>query len=129
MTVETDQTPPFPATLASAVRALDERKATELTLIDVRGLSSLTDYLVFASATSEPHLRALVNTLQRELKGSGDVLGTDYTPGSGWAVVDAFHYMVHLFQAEQREFYQLEPFWNEGAALPVSPFLAEPRRA
>lgn len=114
----------LPVHLPDCIRALDDRKALDLALLDVRGLSSLTDYLLLASANSEPHLRALVNTVNRELKGTDTIVGTDYTPGSGWAVVDAFDYMVHVFETEQRNYYQLERLWNDAKKVSLEDLLA-----
>ncbi len=117
--VSSDSEADYPEGLADCVAALDDRKAIDLVVLDVRGLSSLTDFLVIAGANSEPHLKALINTACRELKASYGTVGTDGSPGSGWAVVDAIDFMIHVFEESQRHHYQLERLWND--ALPVDP--------
>jgi ribosome-associated protein len=116
--------PDCPNALIACLRCLDDRKAQRLSLLDVRNRSSITDYLLIASGTADPHLRALVGITEKELKSQGATLvGTDFFPGSGWAVVDAFDFMVHLFIEEQRELYNLEGFWRDAPRLDVEALL------
>lgn len=118
----------LPEVLAACVRVLDDRKAEKLTVLDVRGLSTLTDFLVIATGNSDPHLRALVGATERELKNMhADVLGSEYYPGSGWAVVDAFDVMIHVFKQEDRDNYDLESFWKTAPRLPVGQWLSAPK--
>ncbi len=99
--------------------ALDDRKAVDPVILDVRGISSITDFLVIVTANSEPHMKALINTAQKELKGLGGLVRTDFNAGSGWAVIDAFDFMVHIFTAEQREVYRLESLWRDARSVGV----------
>lgn len=111
--------------LQELVAALDAKKAGDLQVLDVRELSSITDYLVVATATSEPHLRALRIELERVLDGAkAPILGVDTTKGSGWTVVDAFEIMVHLFTPENREKYRLEMLWKDAKHMGVTELLA-----
>ena len=110
--------------LRELVMALDAKKAGDLQVLDVGSLSSITDYLVVATATSEPHLRALRIELERVLDAAkAPILGVDTTKGSGWIVVDAFEIMVHVFTPENREKYRLELLWKDAKQLPVAEFL------
>jgi ribosome-associated protein len=96
-------------------RALEEKKAGELRILDVRSLSSITDYLVIATATSEPHIRALRVELEKALDGAKThIVGFETRPESGWVVMDAFDVMVHIFTAEKRDSYRLENLWKDG---------------
>ena len=96
------------------VQALDAKKAENLRILDVSSLSSITDYLVLATGTSEPHLRALRIEVERVLdEQKAKILGVDTTKSSGWAVVDAFELMVHLFTPENREKYRMELLWKD----------------
>ena len=80
--------------------------------------SSITDFFILATGNSDPHLRALSNALFRQLKELRvNLVGTDSEPGSGWAVVDAFDVMIHLFLPEQRKFYQLDELWKDAYAF------------
>jgi ribosome-associated protein len=93
---------------------LDDRKAEKLVILDLRKLSSITDFFVIATATSDPHMRAMRNELDRALKEKKvQLIGVDAEAGSGWTVVDAFDVMVHLFTSEIRDHYRLENLWKD----------------
>jgi ribosome-associated protein len=105
-------------------RALDDKKAGDLAVLDVSQQSSITDYLVVASATSEPHLRALGIELEKVLDAAGvRIVGFERVQASGWLVVDAFDVMFHLFLAPVRERYALERLWRDAVEVPVGPLL------
>jgi ribosome-associated protein len=96
-------------------RALDAKKAEDLRVIDVSALSSITDFLVVATATSEPHVRALRVELEKALDSSKtQIVGVETASESGWTVMDAFNVMVHIFTAETRSRYRLEHLWRDG---------------
>jgi ribosome-associated protein len=123
----------FPKLLKLVARALDDKKAEDLRVFDVRAQSSITDYLVLATGTSEPHLRALRTELERVFDGARvPIIGVESTEGSGWAVFDAFDVMVHLFTAENRGKYRLDLLWKDSSDIPVTDLLAArppPKRA
>ncbi len=84
-------------------RVLDGKKADGLSVLDVSEQSSITDFLVIATATSEPHLRALRIELEKALDaGRVHLVGMESALECGWMVIDAFDLMVHLFLAEAR---------------------------
>jgi len=102
-------------------RALEAKKAGDLLVLDVRAQSSITDYLVLATGTSEPHLRALRIELEKTLDGAKtQVLGIESVQESGWVVVDTFDVMVHLFLAETRARYALENLWKDAIKVPAA---------
>src|SRR4051812_47571531 len=106
-------------------RALDEKKAENLKLLDVSEQSSITNFLVLATATSEPHLRAMRVELEKALDAAKvHIVGMDAEAGSGWIVVDAFDVMVHLFSADRRDQYGLENLWKDAITVPVGKLLA-----
>ena len=127
------KTPARPASKAASpaekliklvVQALDAKKAEDLRVLEVSKLSSITDYLVLATGTSEPHLRALRIELERVLdEQKARILSVDTTKGSGWTVVDAFDVMVHLFTPENRDKYRMELLWRDAVELPLSKIL------
>jgi ribosome-associated protein len=95
-------------------QALDDKKAEDLVVLDVSKQSSITNYLVLASGTSEPHLRALRQELDRVIKETDTrVLGVEAGSGSGWTVVDAFDVMVHVLTPENRVRFRLESLWGD----------------
>jgi ribosome-associated protein len=105
------------------VQALDAKKAEDLRVLDVSSLSSITDYLILATGTSEPHLRALRIEVERVLdEQKAKILGVDTTKSSGWAVVDAFELMVHLFTPENREKYRMELLWKDAEEVKLPAF-------
>jgi len=104
--------------------ALEDKKAGDLRVIDVSGLSSITDYLVVASATSEPHVRALRVELEKVLDSQKThIVGVETATESGWTVMDAFDVMIHIFTPEMRSRYRLEHLWRDGNEVPVQEIL------
>lgn len=110
--------------LKAIVQALDAKKAEALQVLHVGRQSSITDYLVLANATSEPHLRALRVELEKVLDSHhARILGTDGHQGSGWTVVDAFDLMVHLFTADNRDKYRMDLLWKDAEEVALSKLL------
>ena len=107
-------------------RALDAKKAEDLRVLDVSAQSSITDFLVLANGTSEPHLRALRIELEKVLDAAKvRIVGIDTDRGSGWLVVDAFDAMVHIFSPAMRAHYRLENLWKDATELSVPKLLAD----
>ncbi len=110
--------------LTSIARALDEKKAEDLRVLDVREQSSITDFLVLATGTSEPHLRAMRVELEKTIDRAGEpIIGVESRQGSGWTVFDVFDIMVHLLTAENRARYRLELLWKDAVEIPVAGLL------
>src|SRR5690606_8393389 len=115
--------------LRQVVRALDDKKATALRVLQVREQSSITDYLVLATGNAHPHLRALRVELEKVLDAAkAKIGGMELGNESGWLVVDAYQIMVHLFLPEQREHYRLEQLWQDAVELSVPELLAPPEK-
>jgi ribosome-associated protein len=109
-------------------RVLDDKKAGALTVLDVSAQSSITDYLILATATSEPHLRALRNDLEKALDDAKvHLVGVERAQESGWMVVDAFDVMIHLFRGEVRERFGLERLWRDATEISVGKLLQAPK--
>ncbi len=102
------------------LRVLDDKKAEDVRVLDVSGQSSITNYLIVATATSTPHLRALRVELEKALDAAKHrIVGMEVAQESGWTVIDVFDVMVHLFLAERRKHYGLENLWKD--AVTVAP--------
>ena len=99
----------------------DNKKAEEIVILDVRKVSSVTDYFVIASGTSEPHLRAIVEEITARLRDENGVRprAVDGTVHGAWVVLDFFDVIVHVMRQDVRERYDLEGLW--GDAAPVKP--------
>ncbi|WPJ96394.1 ribosome silencing factor [Coraliomargarita algicola] len=101
-----------------AVAAIEDKKGEAIRVLDVRGKSSITDYIIIATGTSDPHVKALKNGLDQALKEAGvQLLGQDREIGSGWLVVDAFDFMIHLQTSEMRDFYRLDQLWKDASEV------------
>src|SRR5258706_8544869 len=93
----------------------DNKKAENLTILDLRELSSVTDYFVIASGTSEPHLRAIVDEITENLREEHQLRprAVDGTLHTGWIVLDYFDVIVHVMRKDVRERYDLETLWGD----------------
>lgn len=108
-------------------RVLDDKKAGEISILDVSQQSSITDYLILATATSEPHLRALRVEVEKALDAAHiHLVGMEAAQESGWLVIDAFDVMVHLFLGPVRERYGLERLWQDAAEISLNKVLQVP---
>jgi ribosome-associated protein len=102
--------------LALLCRTLaDNKKAEDIVILDVRELSSVTDYFVIASGTSEPHLRAIVDEITDKLREDCNLRpkAVDGALQAAWVVLDYFDVIVHVMRADVRERYDLETLWGD----------------
>lgn len=93
----------------------DNKKAENIVVLDVRKLSSVTDYFVLISGTSHPHLRAIVEEIMGSLKEDHDLRparSEGYKSGT-WVVLDYFDVIVHIMLDETRAHYDLEGLWGD----------------
>ena len=97
----------------------DNRKAENIVILDVGKLSSVTDYFVIASGTSEPHLRAIVDEITEQLREQHEVRprAVDGTVHGAWVVLDFFDVIVHVMRQDVRERYALEGLWGDAPKL------------
>lgn len=92
---------------------LDELKARDVRVLDVRDMTSITDLMIVASGTSDRHVQALADTVvQRAKKEGANVLGVEGEQLSEWILVDLGDVVVHLMQPRIRDFYNLEKLWE-----------------
>src|SRR6267154_5035882 len=93
----------------------DNKKAEDIVILDVREISTVTDYFVIASGASEPHLRAIVDEITDKLKQDHDVRpkAIDGTLHTAWIVLDYFDVIVHVMRADVRARYDLETLWGD----------------
>ncbi len=84
-------------------------------MLDLRGISSFTDFFVICSGTSEPHLKAVAGEIEGRLREDHGVrpVAVDGFPASQWIVLDYMQVIVHVFHAEKRAFYSLEDLWGD----------------
>ncbi len=108
--------------LAQLCRTLaDDKKAEDVVVMDVHDLSSVTDYFVIATGTSEPHLRAIASNISDTLaeKHGQRPAAVDGSPRANWVVLDYFDVIVHVMRKETREKFDLEGLWSDAPRVPA----------
>ena len=112
------KTEPDPSALNLArqcVWAAQEKKALDPIILDLRNISTITDYLVICSAQSEPQIKAIANGVEQALKEgcARHPLAVDGFPTSQWIVIDYGDVMFHIFHEQKRAVYALEDLWSD----------------
>lgn len=98
--------------LAAALEAMDDDKAEDIAVIDLRRKTPLADYMIIANGRSTRHVTTIAEKLMERLKGKlGLVARAEGVEGGDWALVDAGDVIVHVFRPEVRDFYTLERIW------------------
>ncbi|MAW39319.1 MAG: ribosome silencing factor [Kiritimatiellaceae bacterium] len=99
---------------------LDDKKALNIQILDLKKVSTVSDYFIIATGANRPHLKALFEGLQLKLKEEG-LTDFDRTgiPDSGWLILDIQGVMVHIFEEEIREYYDLESLWKDALVTRV----------
>ncbi|MGQ7815747.1 ribosome silencing factor [Metapseudomonas furukawaii] len=96
-----------------AIAALEDMKGQDITTIDVRGKTSITDFMVIASGTSGRHVKSLAENVLEKAKEQGvRPLGSEGLDGGEWALLDLGDVVVHVMQVATRQFYDLERLWQ-----------------
>ncbi len=93
----------------------DDRKAENPTILDVQGLSTVTDYFLIVTGSSQPHLRAVANEIVDENKKHHEIRphNIDGSFGTGWVVIDYHSVIVHVMTEQMRDRYDLESLWGD----------------
>lgn len=91
---------------------LDDNKAQDIEVIDLRGKTSIASYMVVASGTSQRHVVSLAEHVQAALKKQKYISSSEGEEKGDWVLIDAFDVIVHIFKPEVREFYNLEKMWK-----------------
>jgi len=100
------------------VELAEDKKGSDIVLIDVHELTSLADYFVICSGGSERQLAAIADGIAEGLKSEGVLpLGREGAAGAHWVLIDFGAVVVHVFAPPEREFYQLEKLWADAPTL------------
>jgi ribosome-associated protein len=106
--------------LERVVRALASKKAQDITVLELRGLTIIADYFVIATGTSSLHIRALVDAVLADARTQGiKGIRPEGESEATWVLVDLGDVVVHIFDAEHRDFYQLERLWADAPRVPM----------
>ena len=108
----------------NVVRALDSKKAEDISVLKVENLTSITDFFVIAAANSTTQVKAIADEVEFKLKEFGVMPNKTegYTQGN-WVVLDYYQVIVHVFNTETRQFYSLENLWRDGEKIDIKEFL------
>lgn len=110
-----------PEALRLAVDAIQDLRANQLVVLDLRGLNDATDYFVIASGTSDAHVRGIAESIMEKLQRLGHhTHHVEGLSGGRWVLLDFVDFVVHLFHPETRSFYQLERLWDDAPELLIS---------
>lgn len=98
-------------------RALDEKKGEAVTVLDISKVSVMADYFVIANGNSDSQVRALVENVDEKMNEAGYALKQQEGKGGAWVLMDYGDVIVHIFDKENRLFYNLERIWSDGVVV------------
>jgi ribosome-associated protein len=104
-----------------AAGALD-KKAEDVVILDMRAVSSFTDFFVIVSGTSDPQLKAIASSIRGKVRDSENLrpFAEDGIAGSQWIIIDYGRVIVHVFHVEKRDLYALETLWGDARRIDVT---------
>ncbi|HHW31889.1 MAG TPA: ribosome silencing factor [Clostridiaceae bacterium] len=97
------------------IEILEDKKAKEINIINIRKISTLADYFIICSGTSTTHIRTLADEVEQKMHIYGyKLLGKEGYSSSRWILLDYGDVVVHIFNQDERKFYNLERLWYDG---------------
>jgi len=103
-----------------AVRAMEAKKAGDIKVLDLRAVTTFTDYLLICSGSNPRQIQAIAGEAEKQLKDAGErpqsVEGYD---NAEWVLLDYGDFVVNVFSEKAREYYDLERLWRDAAELPI----------
>ena len=106
-----------------AIQALEEKKAEDIQIIDISEISAIADYFIIANGTNRSQIQALADSVEQKLGRAGvqfkQMEGYDT---ANWILMDFLDIVVHIFDKDNRAFYDLERIWRDGKQIPLSEF-------
>lgn len=110
---------PAPAAMRAASLCLD-MKANDVVLLNLQGVTDMTDYFVIASGTSDTHVRSIGDHIIAELRKEGvRVHHVEGVQQGRWVLLDFVDFVVHIFHPTLRSFYQIERLWSDAQVVPI----------
>ena len=109
-----------------AAKALDEKKGKEISAIEITDITTLADYFVICTGTSNTHVKTLCDYTEQILEDMGEtMLGREGHRGNTWELIDFGCVVVHVFTDEARKFYDLERLWSDAEIVPMQDILPQ----
>ena len=108
----------------AAAKALDSKLGKDISLIEIADVSTLADYFLICTATSNTHVKTLCDAVEEAMDAAGEpLLNREGHRGGTWVLMDFGSVVVHVFTAETRSFYDLERLWQDGKVVNLSSIL------
>ncbi|MCI1306246.1 MAG: ribosome silencing factor [Lachnospiraceae bacterium] len=102
------------------IRALEDKKASDIRLLDISGISTLADYFIIASGSNRSQLQAMCDNVDESMGRAGyEARQIEGFRTANWILLDYGDVVVHLFDRENREFYGLDRIWGDAVSLPL----------
>lgn len=99
--------------ISAASKALEDKKALDVVLIQLENKSTIADAIIIATGTSQRHVLTLLDTVEEALRKAGaDIIGVEGTENGQWVLLDTGDIVVHIFQEDARQLYRLEKLWS-----------------
>lgn len=110
-----------------AVNTLNDKKASNISAIQVGTLTVIADYFIIATATSSTHVRALADALEEKLSEAGFEPNHVEGKATGWILLDYLGVVIHIFTRDTRDYYNLDRMWDDGTKLNLDDILTSAR--
>lgn len=109
----------------AVIKILDKKKASDIRLIKTQELTVVSDYFIIASGTSSTHVRSLADEVDDGMKELN--VEVDHVEGraTGWILLDFGDILVHIFDPQSREYYNIERLWSDAANVDISDIITE----
>lgn len=108
-----------------AAKALSDKKADDVTAYETADLSVITEYMLFATATSSTHIRALSDEVEKVLTENGIEPHHREGKSTGWVLIDYNDFILHIFTPKEKEYYNLDKLWSDGKQVDLSTVVTE----
>lgn len=107
-----------------ASKIIDDKQGIDISVLDVQGLTTITDYLIITTGMSNRHVDALAKRVRRELSKEGVKLHhREGNEKDGWILLDFLDFVVHIFDKNQRIFYDLDHKWNDAKKINIDNYI------
>lgn len=104
-----------------AVEAIDEKKGSDIRIIDISDISSFADYFIIASGNNKKQVQTISDFVEEKLEKEGKIpTGKEGYPTASWVLLDYNEFVIHIFSSEERLFYDLERIWKDGKEIDIN---------
>lgn len=119
--VKTPEVDPEESLVRLCAQAAYDKKAEDLVVLDMRGISSFTDFFLIVSGTSEPQLKAIASSIREKVREVTGIrpIAEDGFPASQWVIIDYGSVIIHIFHKDKRDLYGLESLWGDAGRLEI----------